>query len=214
MMTWLRLHGPRLVAGLALLTVATVTGVISYTHIYELTLALHQHEMAARLWAFGIDGLIVAGSIVLLQAVESQAWWLGWLGVGPGVALSVFANVESGIKYGWLAAAWAGTPAVSFALTTFMLERWLKAHAGQRQATTGLTPEQPGITFRSPVPADAQNAAEIALRATLAAGNPLSNRQLETRFGLTRSEATKVRELVSVSSNGHLAADSDESADQ
>jgi hypothetical protein len=44
----------------------------------------------------------------------------------------------------------------------------------------------------------------MALRATLAAGNPLSGRQLETRFGLTRAEATRVREMVTVESNGHL----------
>ena len=36
---------------------------------------------------------------------------LGWLGIGPGVAISVFANVESGIRYGWLAALWVGVPA-------------------------------------------------------------------------------------------------------
>ncbi len=56
-----------------------------------------------------------------------------------------------------------------------------------------------------PVPVDNQSAALIALRATLAAGNPLSGRQLETRFGLTRAEVTRVRELATVESNGHLA---------
>jgi hypothetical protein len=57
----------------------------------------------------------------------------------------------------------------------------------------------------APIPTDNQSAALIALRATLAADNPLSGRQLETRFGLTRAEATRVRELVTVESNGHLA---------
>ena len=54
----------------------------------------------------------------------------------------------------------------------------------------------------APVPSDAQSAALIALRATLAAGNPLSGRQLETRFGLTRAEAAKVRELAALNGNG------------
>ncbi|MGH3296930.1 MAG: DUF2637 domain-containing protein, partial [Trebonia sp.] len=48
----------------------------------------------------------------------------------------------------------------------------------------------------SPVPVDAENAALIALRATIAAGNPLSGRQLETRFGLTRAQVARVRELA------------------
>jgi hypothetical protein len=44
-----------------------VAGVISYSHIYELTVALHQSVMAVRLMPFGVDGLIVTGSVVLLQ---------------------------------------------------------------------------------------------------------------------------------------------------
>lgn len=52
-----------------------------------------------------------------------------------------------------------------------------------------------------PVPAvahDAQSAAVAAYLASVAGGNPLSGRQIETRFGLTRAEATRVR----ASSNG------------
>lgn len=130
MTEWLRFYWARVVAGLALAVVAGVTGRVSYFHIESLTLALHQPPMVAQLMPFGVDGLIVVGSVVLLQAIPGQDW-LGWLGVGPGVAASVFANVESGIRYGWLAAGWAGVPAVSFALATFLLERWLKAQVGR-----------------------------------------------------------------------------------
>jgi len=58
-------------------------------------------------------------------------------------------------------------------------------------------------TVSPPVPTDAETAAVIALRATIAAGNPLSGRQLESRFGLTRAEATRVRQLVTAEANGH-----------
>lgn len=51
------------------------------------------------------------------------------------MAISLFANVESGIRFGVLAATWAGIPAVSFSLATFMLERWLKAQAGAKPAS-------------------------------------------------------------------------------
>lgn len=130
MRDWVRAYWSRVVSGLAIMAVAGVAGVISYTHIYRLTLALHQTAMVARLMPFGVDGLIVVGSVVLLQAAPGQRW-LGWVGVGPGVTISLFANVESGIGYGPLAAAWAGVPAVAFFLATFMLERWLKAQAGR-----------------------------------------------------------------------------------
>jgi Protein of unknown function (DUF2637) len=104
---WLRVYWSKVVSGLAITAVAGVTGVVSFTHIYRLTLALHQTVMVARLMPSGVDGLIVVGSVVLMQSAGGQRW-LGWVGVGPGVAISLFANVESGIRYGWLAAAWAG----------------------------------------------------------------------------------------------------------
>lgn len=111
---WLRAHGPRLVPGLAITAVAGVAGAVSYTHIYELTLVLHGSRMVARLMPVTVDGLITVGSVVLLQAPKSQPR-LGWLGLGPGVANSVFANVESAIRWGWLSALWAGVPSASFA---------------------------------------------------------------------------------------------------
>jgi hypothetical protein len=133
---WLRTWWPKVISGLALAVVAGTAGVISYTHIYRLTLALHQPVMVARLMPVAVDGLVVVGSVVLLQSAPGQRW-LGWVGVGPGVAISLFANVESGIGYGPLAAAWAGIPAVAFALSTFMFERWVSAQVGQSGVPNG-----------------------------------------------------------------------------
>lgn len=124
MFRWVRAHWSRLAAGLALAAVAAVAGVISYTHVEWLTLALHGSVLSARLMPFGVDGLVVVGSVVLMTAGPGY-WWLGWLGVVPGAGASIFANVESGLRYGPLAAAWSGVPAISFALAVFMFERWL-----------------------------------------------------------------------------------------
>jgi hypothetical protein len=46
------------------------------------------------------------------------------------------------------------------------------------------------------VPRDAEHAALMALRATHAAGNILSGRQVEARFGISRSTAAKLRKSV------------------
>lgn len=132
---WLGTWWSRVVAGLAFALVATVTGVVSYAHIEDLTLALHQPLMVARLMPLGIDGLIVVGSVALLQAGDDHPY-LGWLCVAPGAVASLFANVESGIRFGYLAAAWAGMASAGFFLATFTLERWLKAQAGERVART------------------------------------------------------------------------------
>jgi hypothetical protein len=113
-----RAAAPRVVSGVATAAVAVSAGTISYQHIEDLSLSLHQTILAARLMPVSVDGLIAVGSMSLVKGGK-----LGWLGIGPGVAISVFANVESGIRYGWLAAIWAGIASVSFALATFILER-------------------------------------------------------------------------------------------
>ena len=77
----------------------------------------------------------------------------GWLGVGPGLALSLFANVESGIRYGWLAVVWAGIPAVSFFLACFILENWLKGQGNSTAHPAG-APE----ANHAAVPGDASEA--------------------------------------------------------
>jgi len=80
-----------------------VDGIVSYSHIYRLAVATGQTGTAARLMPLSVDRLIVAGLVILYQTWPSQQW-LGWLGVVPDVAATLFANVESGISHGWLAA--------------------------------------------------------------------------------------------------------------
>jgi len=102
----------------SLLVVSAVAGLISYNHITGLSLVLGQTSLDSHLMAFGVDGLIVMGSTVVLAGN-----WLGWLGIVPGIVVSVFANVEAGMPHGHLAAVWSGVPAVSFAIAMFILER-------------------------------------------------------------------------------------------
>jgi hypothetical protein len=115
------------------------------------------------------------------------------------VVISLFANAESAIRFGWLSAAWAAVPAFSFSVATFILERWLAGQA--RQPEPG---SQPAVTQ---VALDAEQAAQNALRATHAAGNALSGRQLADRFGLNRAQVASVRSKVLAESNGHAGED-------
>ena len=65
---------------------------VSFSHIEALALAQHQTIAEARLLPLAVDGLIAAGSVILLAG-----YWLGWLGVVTGVAATLFANIESGL---------------------------------------------------------------------------------------------------------------------
>ena len=52
-------------------------------------------------------------------------------------------------------------------------------------------------------PSDSVEAAKASMRATVAAGNPLSVNQLAGRFSLSRGVATKLHRAVLAESNGH-----------
>jgi len=121
--TWTR---QTFAAALPVAAVAVIAGIVSFGHIEALALSVHQPLADARLLPLAVDGLIVAGTVVILAG-----YWLGWLGVVAGVAATVFANVESGLPWGPLAATVAAWPAVAFTVASFILERWLKRQVGQ-----------------------------------------------------------------------------------
>ena len=61
----------------------------------------------------------------------------------------------------------------------------------------------------SPVPSSAEHAALIAYRATLAAGNPHSMNSLAARFGLTRTQVTRIRTVVATENGGQVPGEAD-----
>jgi Protein of unknown function (DUF2637) len=119
--TWNR---TAILAALPVAAVAVIAGVVSYSHIEALGLSTGQSITDARLLPLAADGLIVAGSVILLAGS-----WLGWIGVALGVAGKLYANVMSGLPRGPLAATVAAWPALAFTVASFMLERWLAAQA-------------------------------------------------------------------------------------
>jgi hypothetical protein len=59
-------------------------------------------------------------------------------------------------------------------------------------------------TVLGKVPSSVLEAAEASLRATVAAGNPLSINQLAERFSLTRAQATTLHRAALAESDGHV----------
>ncbi len=116
---------PVMLAALPVALVALFAGVISYTHVYALAVRTDQGSVAAHLMPLSLDGLIIAGSAVLLAGSR-----LGWLGVVPGVVGTLFANIVSMLPHGRLSATVASWPAIAFTVASFMLERWLKSKVG------------------------------------------------------------------------------------
>lgn len=208
----------RTITAVSVLAVAAIAGVVSFSHIYDLGLTHGQSGVAARLLPLSVDGLIVACGLVLLHEARAHrpAIWQARLGLWSGIAATVTANVLYGVHYGPLGAILSGWPAYAFiiAAETMMaqIRRYESAPAtaplvGAGDLADDESPADPvadepepiepaPAAELPPVPSSSEHAAEMAFRATHAAGNPLSGRQLEARFGLTRSQATKVRERV------------------
>jgi hypothetical protein len=193
-------RGIRAATAAAVLLVAAIAAVVSFVHIEHLAVTHGQTTLAAVLLPISIDGTVAAASLVMLRAARAGLGtpWLARLMLGLSVIATLTANIAYGARYGITGSLLSGWPAVAFIgsaeMAIGMVRRTRKAAPG----------EAPG-TGLAPVPADAESAAIAALRATLAAGNPLSGRQLETRFGLTRAQATRVRQFITAETNGHAA---------
>ena len=197
--------GDRAVRWAAIAAVVAVAGVaayVSYWHCVEVVTSNGEPGMIAKLYPAAIDGLIIAASMVLLDAARhgerapKLAWWL----LGSGVAVTLAANVTYGAQHGVASALWAAWPALAF-VGVYELGLLMVRASARRASLSGTQP------VSSPLASAAEAAAEASLRATLAAGNPWSVNALVTNFRLTRPEATKLRARVLAGSNGHATVD-------
>ena len=183
--------------------VAVVAFSGSWQHQYELSVHLGQAHWVAGMQPLSVEGLIVSGTLVIWYAAR-----YGWprplgayLVLAAAVAQTVLMNLGADYRWPWLGPEISVWPAVAF-VAAYEMAVWLvrKRQDAARRARAG-------GTVPSLVPGDAETAALLSLRATLAAGNPWSQNQLQDRFGLTRAQAAKVRQLALAEANGHHPAE-------
>jgi Protein of unknown function (DUF2637) len=92
----------RLIRITTALAVATVAAVISYRHAYELVRSHGESGLTARLVPFTVDGLILAASMLLLDASRRNhpapplARWC----LGAGIVATIGANLAHGLGHG------------------------------------------------------------------------------------------------------------------
>lgn len=177
--------------------VALIAATVSYSHIYALARSHGGNVTDARLLPLSVDALILVGEVMLLHQADrkGERFILGWVLISSGIAATLTANVAFGAQFGLFGALLWGWPAYSFILVA----------AGMVSIAKRSQPRQASSEMYAFIPADAIQAAEASLRATLAAGNPLSQRQLSERFGISRADAKSVHALVLGESNGHVA---------
>jgi Protein of unknown function (DUF2637) len=192
-----------------------------------------RHHGLSGFWAAAfplqVDTFIVVGELALFVAMVDQwerrhkagAWAVTLL----GLAASVVGNIGHVAAHDLQSRGTAAVPPVAAFAAMWVGLSVLKlviARAARTVPDDDEIVHEESVTrvpltivpdvVSSPVPSDAENAAAEALRATLAAGNPLSMNQLQTRFRLTRKEATEVRSLVLPGAKGHPYPDAPEDA--
>jgi hypothetical protein len=107
----------RITTALAVAGVAGVAAIISYRHAYELVSAHGETGLTARLIPFTVDGLILAASMLILDAsrrnqpVPPLARWC----LGAGIVATVGANLAHGLGHGPIGALVSAWPALALA---------------------------------------------------------------------------------------------------
>ena len=196
----------------AVLAVAAVAALISYNHAVTVVYAHGEPGLLGRLYPAVIDGLIVAASMVLLDAARhhesapSLAWWM--LGAGIGATLAI--NVLDGLPSGWLSALVAAWPAGALVGSYELLMLLVRSAARRAEAV-----EPPRVGQAEAVPlhaietATAATVAQVAtdlagaVRGAVAAG--LSQRQAAARFEIPRSRVAAI--LKDAADGGGLDAE-------
>ena len=121
----------------AVACVGLVAAVLSYRHQFELAAGHGESALTARLVPFSIDGLLLAGTLAVLDAARRARGpaWAARITVALGVAMTLWANVVHGLAYGPAGVVISGWPPVALIAAVEVLARMVRpAPAGQPDA--------------------------------------------------------------------------------
>ena len=140
----------RYTAVAAVLAVAAVAAWVSYRHAVDVVSVHGEPGAVGRWYPVLIDGLIVAASMVILDAArhEETAPVLAWLLLWAGIAATLVVNVLAGVPSGWLGALIASWPALAFVGCYELLMMLVRASARRAPAavTVNAAPAIPDVS--------------------------------------------------------------------
>ena len=121
------------IAIVAVLTVAGIAGVISYSHMKDWALANGEPSWRAHLFPLSVDGAILAASLVIYTDSRAHRTpdWLAYAIVATGMAWSIGANVGHTWTGEWAARLIAGWPPAAMAVSVELLMRFVRRWRGQ-----------------------------------------------------------------------------------
>lgn len=198
----------------SVLAVAVVAAWISYRHAVAVVTAHGEAGAVGHWYPVCVDGLIVAASMVLLDAARHRegAPRLAWGLLAAGIGATLAANVLAGVPSGWLGAVVAAWPALAFVGCYELLMMLVRAAARRVPRYPAPEAEPQAGTVPSPVASTVEAAAEASMRATVAAGNPWTVNALAVKFSLPRKTAAEIRARMLAEANGHHLGETGEEA--
>lgn len=209
----------RLAALCAIAAVVAAASSASFAESYRGLWLWARHHGLAGFWAAAfplqVDAFIVVGELTLFVAMTDRwgrrdrvgAWTVALL----GLAASVAGNVGHVAAHDLQSRGTAAVPPLSAFVALWVGLGVLKRVVSQRRPPAPETGPEP---VTPEVATTVHEAARAAYIASVRGTNPLSERALADRFGITRPQARKIRTEVAAASNGHHPGDSQDSTDQ
>jgi hypothetical protein len=190
----------------AVAAVGLTAAVLSYRHQFELAAGHGESALTAKLLPVSIDGLLVAGTLAILDASRRQTGhaWAARVTVGLGVAMTMWANIVHGLGYGWAGIVLSGWPPVALMAAIEVLARMIRPVPSPVPVTEVPHPGASGNGHAAPE--GGREAAE-KYAAGLSRGELPSIRQVQREMHLGQPRAQQVRSYLELlaASNGHGA---------
>jgi hypothetical protein len=186
----------RITTALAVVAVASVAAIISYQHAYELVRSHGESGATARLAPFTVDGLILAASMVMLDAsrrsqrVPRLASW----SLALGIVATVGANLAHGVAHGPVGALVSAWPALALAGSFELLMMLIKTghrHDAEPSADAARYHPAPASNHDVPLAASPVPSLEQTVRAWHKAGH--SQRAIARELNIDRR---KVKQII------------------
>ena len=163
----------------AVLAVAVVAGWVSYRHAVTVVTAHGETGWVGRVYPATVDGLIVAASMVLLDAARHRdrapalAVWL----LAAGITATLAANILAGAGYGPLGAVVSAWPALAFVGCYELLMMLVRSSARRTASAPGEHPESAPVKRTRSAPGSAPAAVPVPAPGAHPGSAPESTRE-------------------------------------
>jgi hypothetical protein len=177
----------------AVAAVGLAAAVLSYRHQYELAAGLGESALTARLLPVSIDGLLLAGTLAVLDAARRKAGnaWAARITVGLGVAMTMWANIVHGLGYGWAGTVISGWPPVALMAAIEVRARMVRPSPVREPGALRL----PALGNGHGAPEGGKEAAEL-FADELSRGELPSVRRVQREMHLGQPRAREVRSYL------------------